>query len=560
MSRVLLFLLLAVFAVQMQAKAPKEVLKAKRSVVSVITYRNGVLHGNGAAVIVGGNGEILASSTIFQGADSAVAVGVDGKVAPIVRIAGVNGTFDCLKARMRAGKKVSPLVSSQAGAAVGEELYMLSYGTKNSGLVESVTVTAIDSIYSCAYYTVGKPAMEQTVALPLVNAKGELVAVMQPSSAGDSISSYAVGVSVLNTLEVTAMNYGKGFFQGMKIRSALPENKQDAVSALYMQAVIGDSLSYINAIDDFITAYPKSYEGYLSHAEFEAVYNRDMDAADIAWKKAVSFSEKPAEVFFAKGKVINSIVQSGDSVSHEMLSFGNALAEIDKAVATDNQPLYVNYKADMLYGRGEYAKAYETYALLAGSNLANPEMFSKAAQCKMFLKEYDGAVAMLDSAVNCYDTDNQYKAAPYILTRALLKMSAKRYRDAVADYNAYEEIMGSDQNAEFYYMRSQAEVKAKMYQQALNDIDRAIYGDEDNVAYYIEKGMLCYRVKYAYEGIRTMLRAKELAPDLSDVHYLLGRLYLQAGDEGEAEAALERALALGHPDARKQLDALKANK
>ena len=560
MSRVLLFLLFAVFAVQVQAKTPKEVLKAKRSVVSVITYRNGLLHGSGAAVLVGGNGEILASSTIFQGADSAVAIGVDGKALPVMRIAGVNGTFECLKARVKTSGRLAPMTFSSAGTAVGEELYLLSYGMKNSGVVEPVTVTAVDSIYSCVYYTVCKPAMEQTVALPLVNARGELVAVMQPSSAGDSISSYAVGVSVLNSLEVTAMNYGKGFFSGMKIRSALPENKQDAVSALYMQAVIGDSISYINAINDFIAAYPKAYEGYLSRAEFEAVYNRSMDAAEAAWKKAASFSEKPAEAFFAKGKVINSIVQSGDSLSHSMLSFENALAEIDKAIATDSQPLYVNYKADMLYGRGEYVKAFDTYGLLAGSNLANPEMYSKAAQCKMALKEYDAAVAMLDSAVNCYGADSQYRAAPYILTRALLKMSAKRYRDAVADYNTYEEIMGGDQNAEFYYMRSQAEVKAKMYQQALNDIDRAIYGNEGNVAYYIEKGMLCYRVKYAEEGIRTMLKAKELAPEVSDVHYLLGRLYLQVGDVEEAKAALERALVLGHPDARKQLDMLEINK
>ena len=185
MSRVLLFLLFAVFAVQVQAKTPKEVLKAKRSVVSVITYRNGLLHGSGAAVLVGGNGEILASSTIFQGADSAVAIGVDGKALPVMRIAGVNGTFECLKARVKTSGRLAPMTFSSAGTAVGEERYLLSYGLKNSGVVEPVTVPAVDSIYSCVYYTVCKPAMEQTVALPLVNARGELVAVMQPCIIND---------------------------------------------------------------------------------------------------------------------------------------------------------------------------------------------------------------------------------------------------------------------------------------------------------------------------------------------------------------------------------------
>lgn len=554
----MLFLVVALSA-QAQIKVPKDVAKARRSVVSVITYKNGLLNGSGSAVLVGEKGDILASSTIFQGADSAVVVGTDGKVHGVRCIAGVNEILDCLKACLQDGKKRTPAAVSLSNVNVGDELYLLSYGVKNSGAIESLKVTAVDSVYSCAYYTVEKPKTEQTVALPLVNVKGELVAVMQPSSASDSVSGYAVGVSVLNDLAVSAVNYGKGFFRGMKIRSALPEKKEEAVSVLYMQAVMGDSLSYVNTIDDFIAAFPDAYEGYLSRAEFAAVYNRDLSAAAIAWEKALALSDNPSEVFFAKGKVLNTIVQSGDSLSHLMLTFDAALAEIDKAIKHDESSshasFYISYKGDMLYGRGDYAGAYECYKLVAGSNLASPEIFTKAAQCKMSLKEYDDAVAMLDSAVNFY-AGNKHNAAPYILTRALLKVSANRYREAVVDYNIYEEIMGDNQNAEFYYMRSQAEAKAKMYQPALNDIDRAIYSDESNISYYIEKGLLCYKVKYVDEGIRAMEKACELAPEISDVHYLLGRLYLQGEQKEKAKEAFEKALSLGHPDAENQLETI----
>ena len=557
MRKVLLLFLVVALSAHAQIKIPKEVSKAKRSVVSVITYKNGLLYGDGSAVLVGDAGDILASSTIFQGADSAVVIGTDGKVHAVQRIAGVNTTLDCLKARVSQSKKLIPLLPSSSPVNVGEELYLMSYGIKNSGTIEAVKVTAVDSVYSCAYYTIDKPKMEQTVALPLVNTNGELVAVMQPSSAGDTISGYAVGVSVLNDLEVTAMNYGKGFFRGMKIRSARPATKNEAVSSLYMQAVIGDSLSYINAINDFIATYPKAYEGYLSFAEFAAVYNRDMDAANTAWDKALTLGEKPGEIFFAKGKVLNTIVQSGDSLSHAMLTFDNALCEIDNAIKSDNQPLYVSYKADMLYGRGDFAGAYACYELVAGSDLASPEIYTKAAQCKMALKEYDAAIVMLDSAVNYYKDYNLRNAAPYMLTRALLKVSAKRFREAVIDYNTYEEIMGNGQNAEFYYMRFQAELNAKMYQQALNDIDRAIYEDDSNVSYYIEKGMLCYRVKYTEEGIRAMLEARELAPDVADVYYLLGHLYQQGGQGEKAKEAFKKALSLGPQDAENQLKIIK---
>ena len=97
----------------------------------------------------------------------------------------------------------------------------------------------------------------------------------------------------------------------------------------------------------------------------------------------------------------------------------------------------------------------------------------------------------------------------------------------------------------------------KMYQQALNDIETAIDLAPGNVLYYLEKGMLCYRVKFTEEGIRTMQKACEIAPKAADTYYLLGRLYIQQGDKEKAKPALESAVELGHPDARAQLDDLK---
>jgi uncharacterized protein HemY len=53
-----------------------------------------------------------------------------------------------------------------------------------------------------------------------------------------------------------------------------------------------------------------------------------------------------------------------------------------------------------------------------------------------------------------------------------------------------------------------------------------------------------------------MLKACELAPELADTHYLLGRLYIQQENLPEARKSLETAEKLGHSDARVQLDAL----
>lgn len=550
---IFLFFFLSCAGVSVQAQS-KAVKSGMRSVVSILTYKDGALKGSGSGFFVGANGDMLASGTLFAGADSAVAIDSDGKVCHVRHIVGVDDMFDCVKVRA-VGKKIRPLLPSGAEVKAGDELYMLSYGVKKSGKAEPVKVLSVDSVYSLAYYTLDRPMQESSLSLPLVNAAGELVAVMQPSSLSDTLRSYAVSAGVASSLLPSAKNYGRGYYRGMGIRTALPDEKGDALSCLYIQPMMGDSLSWLNAINDFIEMFPKSHEGYQSLAEYTAVYYRDMATAEKAWNKALSLAGNKAEVHFGKGKVLNSIVQSGDSVSHGMLSLANALAYVDKAIAIEPLPLYISYKADMLYGMQRYSEAAECYGTLAATEMRSPELFSKISQCHVSMKDYVKGVEMLDSAVGCF-RQGARDAAPYILTRALVKVSAGKFRDAVVDFNSYEQLAGGLLSAEFYYMREQAELNARMYQQALNDIETAIDLAPGNLLYYIEKGMLCYRVKLTDEGLRTMEKAAGMAPDLADIHYLIGRLHMQKGDRESALASLEKARSLGHPDAEVQINSL----
>lgn len=535
---------------------PKGVKNAYRSVAGIVTYKNGVVKANTTALFVMGNGDVMTSGKIFEEADSAVVIDNNGKVYPVRYIVGADVMYDCIKVRIAHNKKIKYLAPSASRVNVGDELYMLSYGVKKNVAVEPFRVLAVDSVYSLAYYTLDRPVEERFLAYPLLNGNGEFVALMQPSSVNDTLKGYAVSSLLSSSLFSSAKNYGKGYYPGMEIRTAMPDVKEDALSCLYMQTMIGDSISWIEAINDYIASYPESYEGYQSLAEYTAVYYRDMEQAGKAWEKALSLADNKAEVYFGKGKVINEIVQSGDTVSHPTLSFDNALAQVDKAIAIDNRPLYLSYKADMLYRVNSFDKAVGCYRMLASTDMRAPDVFAKASQCYMQMNEPYKAIEMLDSAVTFFE-NNSRDAAPYILTRAMLKSSSENYREAVLDMNRYEELVGGLLNADFYYIREQAELNCKMYQQALNDIEKVIDLVPDNVLYYIEKGMLCYRVKLTDEGLRTMLKARELAPEMADVHYLLGRLYMQQGNSDRARESLVTAERLGHSDARKQIDSLK---
>ncbi len=559
MKKTIMFfaLLLAVVAVQAQRVA-KDVSNARQAVATILTFSNGELKGNGTGVFLGENGELLASRSLFLGVDSAVTIDPAGKVRPVERILGVNEMFDCVKVRVAWDRKIKSLPIAGQGVAAGEELYMLSYGTKKNGVITPLTVDAVDSIYSCGYYTFSFPMQQQYLSLPVVNVEGELVGIMQPVSRRDTIHSYAVSASFASGLAPGSLNYGRGYYPGMRIRTAMPATKEAAMSCMYMQTIAGDSASYRGAIEDFISLYPESYEGYLSRAEFQAVFMRDLDLATASWERALSFTDNKGEIYFNKAKVINSIVQSGDTLSSPLLSYSNAMAALDKAIEADNQPLYVNYKADMLYSQGNYTAASDCYEALTATPLRSPDIFARAAQCQNMLENYDRSIALLDSAVCYFGADTLAASAPYLLTRAIVNMTAGNYRAAVFDYNKYGQIMQGSLNASFYYMREQAELKARMFQQALDDIDTAIYLDPQNLMYYIEKALICYRVKMPDEGISSLETAKEIVGEEPSIYYMLGRLYLQAENVEKAKENLQKALSLGYSEAEELLRTIDA--
>ena len=537
-------------------KLPKKVDKARQSVTSILTYDKGELKGDGTAFFVDGNGDAVLSYMLACKTDSIAVIDTKGKARPVLGIVGLNNLYDCVRVRVAADKKISYLPVCRNAVPVGEGLYMLAYGKKNNGEVKRVSVVAVDSFYSHAYYTLDIKMQENYTSLPLVNADGELVAIMQPMTVGDTCS-YAIGSTVYDKLVTTSVTYGRGRYNDMGIRTLLPDDEETALSCMYMQSVVGDSISFRTTVDDFIAAFPGRHEGYMSRAEYMAVYCRDMDAAEAAWKESLSRSKNAAEVYFNKAKVIYSIVQSGDTVSHPILNRDNAFGTLDKAIELDPQPLYVNYKADALLADGKFEEASQCYLSLSGTSMHGPEIFARASQCQGALKNYDAAVELMDSAISCIDENMLKDASPYILTRALLKYSAERYREAVFDYNKYEEVVGEVRNANFYYLRSQAEVKGKMFQQALNDLEHAISIEPGNASFYLEKGLLCYRVNMLEEGAAALEEAKVLAPEAPDVYYILGCIYSKSGNKPLATENLQKAVSMGHADAEVKLNELK---
>ncbi len=182
--------------------------------------------------------------------------------------------------------------------------------------------------------------------------------------------------------------------------------------------------------------------------------------------------------------------------------------------------------------------------------MRNGEIFYDAAQCKSQLKASDDELlALLDSAVSCFSKPYLKEAAPYLLARGSKLYDMKKYRESVADYNEYENLMRAELNDRFYYLREQAEVNGRIYKQALDDIAKAIEMNPKEPTYYAEQANLMLRVNMLDDGIKSATKCITIAPEDADGYLILGILQIKKGNKADGLQNLQKAKTLGNSQA-----------
>ena len=115
--------------------------------------------------------------------------------------------------------------------------------------------------------------------------------------------------------------------------------------------------------------------------------------------------------------------------------------------------------------------------------------------------------------------------------------------------NEYETLMTATVNDNFYYIRHQVEIQGRLYQQALNDINRAIQMNPNEILYYAEKASLEIRVGLYDQAIATAKECIALDPSNSDGHLFLGLGQCLKGQKKEGIENLRKAKELGDTQA-----------
>ena len=548
MKRIITILFAACVCCMASAQPDKWVKKASKAVFTLKTFNaNDELIGSSNGFFITADGIAVSSYSPFRGASKAVIIDAMGKEYPVKSIIGANDTYDIAKFRVEASK----CQTLRTAPAVGEntQLWLLPYNAKNGYSCTAATVKSVQKVQNdYDYYTLEGNGSENTVGCPYLNAAGDVVGIKQQSSSDDNVTQYAVGATFATGLKMTGLSLNDAALKATSIKKELPDELDQAILTLYLASSIGDANSFVGLVDDFIEKFPQAPDGYSYKAQIMAAKD-NYPEADKYMKLAIENATDKAEAHYNYAKMMyQNLLYFHDSASHAW-TYEQALEEAEQAVALDPQLAYVTQKAQLLFACKRYDDSYTTFQDAIAKGAHNAECFYGAARCKEQLNDTTAYIALLDSAVATFSQPYLKEAAPYIYARGQALAENGQYRLAVNDFNEYENLMISQINSEFYYIRSQVEVKGRLFQQALNDLDKAIDKDPSVLLYRSEKASLQIRVKLIDEAIETASECIRLFPDSSDGYLFLGLAQCLKGDKALGVVNLLKAKDLGDAQA-----------
>ena len=541
MKKILLILFAVLPAITMAQ--PSWVKKATKSVFTLKTFaEDGSLIGSSNGFFTSATGDAVSNYTPFKGAARAVVIDASGKELPVVSIVGVNDMYDVVK--FRVSGKTQPLAVSAASTAAGSQVWLLPYREIKN--VPAGTIRKAETFQGeYEYYTIAMTMPANTVSTPLINQAGEVIGLMQQPATDKDTLSYAVSARFADSLKISGFGMNEATLLQTKIKKELPDDIKEAVLALYMASGRQDSAAYVMLVEDFIQKFPNAPEGFMYRAQVKASQD-DFATAERNMELAIKNSLQKDDTHYNYARMIyNKNIFQADK-PYDNWSLDKALEQIRLANTMNPQPTYRQMEGNILFAQKKYNEAYDIYTQLTSTNLNRAELYFSAARCKEMLKDSTAMLALMDSTMNTFSKPYLKEAAPYLWSRSQARLQAKKYREAIADMNDYEELMKADVNDNFYYIRHKAEVDGRLYQQALNDITRAIVMNPKETYYYAEKASLEIRVGLYDNAIATAKESLAVDPNDSDGYMFLGVAQCLKGNKKEGIPNLEKAKQLGN--------------
>lgn len=549
---VILFAAIITASVQCMAQ-PSKVKAAAKSVFKLTTYKaDGTILAESNCIFTDSEGTAISALTPFIGASKATVTDTRGHQIEVTRMLGANELYNFAKFKTE-GNKIKPIQIASTSSKAGEAVWIVSYGNDTGGPTESTIKKVETFMDKFSYYILDESALitDQNTCV-LVNENGIVIGLTKPAKATTGL--HAIDANYAMSLNTSGFSLNDPVLSQIGIPPALPQTQDQALLMLMIAGQKTDTADLQAIASDYIKNYPTLIDGYESLARFYVGKNEYPHAANIM-EEAIKQTTRKDEAYAAYGKLIYDIVAYSDTTIYTRWTLETATLQTEKAYEVNPLPIYRHQLAQINYAKGKYKEAYDEFMNLLKSPIRNPELFYEAARCiKMQNGPQAEIISLLDSAVNTTDTLRINEAAPYFLERAEAYEAIGNYRQAVFDYTRYEILSPTRPEAYFYYTRARAEIKARLYQQALADISASITLSPNEPTYYAEMASLQLRVNLIDDAIQTATKCIELAKDYSDGYLILGLAQISKGEKSDGITNLIKADTLGNPQAKELIE------
>ena len=523
---------------------PGAVKKAADAAFTLTTFKaDGSILATSNGVCISTDGIAISPWKPFIGADKAVIIDAKGQKHEVECLLGANEIYDIVKFQVNGKTIAAPLTTT---VSANDEVWITPM--PKSGNAEKADVVNVEKFMDKYNYAILKStATDKLNGAPVFNTKGQVIGLFNIS--GDSQSS--TDVNYANDFTVNGLSQNDITLRQSGICIGLPNKIEEAVVALMLSSEKPSNI-HEAVVNDFIAKFPQSNDGYYALANIQ-IAKGEIANADKTMQTAVGKVTAKDEAHYNYARLIyrGTLAQDSEEKTKSVgWTLDKALDEIQKAQSTKANDAYRHLQAQIIFAKGDYAKAYTEFEALTKTKFNNPELYLEMAQSRQHLGATDQEILdLLNKSIELCDTPYVSTSAPYFYTRGQQLEKMGEYRKAVQDYYTYEYFNQGRLGAAFYYMREQCEVKARMWQQALQDILIASRLDPKEALYPTEAGSLLLRLNKIDAAISAAQQAIQLDASLPDAYLILGIAQCESKQKEEGLKNIQKAKELGNTQA-----------
>ena len=523
---------------------PGAVKKAADAAFILTTFKaDGSILATSNGVCISTDGIAISPWKPFIGADKAVIIDAKGQKHEVECLLGANEIYDIVKFQVNGKTIAAPLATT---VSANDEVWITPM--PKSGNAEKADVVNVEKFMDKYNYAILKStATDKLNGTPVFNMKGQVIGLFNIS--GDSQSS--TDVNYANDFTVNGLSQNDITLRQSGICIGLPNKIEEAVVALMLSSEKPSNI-HEAVVNDFIAKFPQSNDGYYALANIQ-IAKGEIVNADKTMQTAVGKVTAKDEAHYNYARLIyrGTLAQDSEEKTKSVgWTLDKALDEIQKAQSTKANDAYRHLQAQIIFAKGDYAKAYTEFEALTKTKFNNPELYLEMAQSRQHLGATDQEILdLLNKSIELCDTPYVSTSAPYFYTRGQQLEKMGEFRKAVQDYYTYEYFNQGRLGAAFYYMREQCEVKARMWQQALQDILIASRLDPKEALYPTEAGSLLLRLNKIDAAISAAQQAIQLDASLPDAYLILGIAQCESKQKEEGLKNIQKAKELGNTQA-----------